>query len=146
MTWDRSAMNRGHWSPGSNMTFAEQLLISLSTVGRCCLYYLSMALQSPWTLAIYTQSVGLLGRGDQPVASLLTTHRINSRRHLCLEWDSNPRSQCSSGRRRFMPQTKRPLWSAWYLYCRTKIRSTTLRYHRPSILSEYINKFCSLSE
>jgi hypothetical protein len=30
-------------------------------------------------------------------------HRINAHRHPCLEWDSNPRSQCLSGRRRFMP-------------------------------------------
>jgi hypothetical protein len=32
---------------------------------------------------------------------------INASRHLCLGWDWNPRSQCSSGRRQFMP-----LWSA----------------------------------
>jgi hypothetical protein len=29
-------------------------------------------------------------------------HRINAHRHPCLEWASNPRSQCSRGRRRFM--------------------------------------------
>jgi hypothetical protein len=40
---------------------------------------------SPWT-------------GDQPVARPLPTHR-----HPCLEWDSNPRSQCWSNRRQFMP-------------------------------------------
>jgi hypothetical protein len=28
--------------------------------------------------------------GDQPVARPLPTHRINSHRHPCLEWDSNP--------------------------------------------------------
>jgi hypothetical protein len=39
-------------------------------------------------------------------------HRINAHRDTCLEWDSNPLSQCSSRRRRFMPQTARPLWSA----------------------------------
>jgi hypothetical protein len=32
----------------------------------------------------------------------------------CLEWDSNPQSHCSSGRRHFMPYTKRPLWSTAY--------------------------------
>jgi hypothetical protein len=42
-------------------------------------------------------------KGDHPVASPLPTHRINAQRHLCLEWDSNPRSQCSSGRRLFIP-------------------------------------------
>jgi hypothetical protein len=46
--------------------------------------------------------------GDQPVARPLPTHRtaqhrINAHRHPCLEWDSKPRSQCSNGRRRFMP-------------------------------------------
>jgi hypothetical protein len=39
-------------------------------------------------------------------------HRQNRRRHSCLEWDSKPRSQCSSGRRHFMPHPARPLWSA----------------------------------
>jgi hypothetical protein len=32
--------------------------------------------------------------------------------HPCLNWDLNPRSQCLSGRRLFMPQIARPLWSA----------------------------------
>jgi hypothetical protein len=27
----------------------------------------------------------------------------NKRKYQCLEWDSNPRSQCLSGRRHFMP-------------------------------------------
>jgi hypothetical protein len=31
------------------------------------------------------------------------TNRINAYRHPCLKWDSNPRSQCSSGRREFIP-------------------------------------------
>jgi hypothetical protein len=35
-------------------------------------------------------------------------HRINAHRHPYLEWDLNPRPQCSSGRRRFMPQTALP--------------------------------------
>jgi hypothetical protein len=43
-------------------------------------------------------------------------HRINEHRHPCLECDSNPWSQCSSGWRRFMPQTARPLWSALHIY------------------------------
>jgi hypothetical protein len=33
--------------------------------------------------------------GDQPVAKPQPTQ--NKRRHPCLEWDSNPRSQRSSG-------------------------------------------------
>jgi hypothetical protein len=45
--------------------------------------------RTPWT-------------GDQLVARPLPTHRTNAHRHSCLEWDSKPRSQCSSGRRRFI--------------------------------------------
>jgi hypothetical protein len=56
----------------------------------------------------YTQSVGLLGWGISPSQGLYLhteqhKHRINAHRHPCLEWDSNRRSQCSSGRRRRMP-------------------------------------------
>jgi hypothetical protein len=52
--------------------------------------------------------------GDQPIARPLPTHKytINAYRHPCLQWDSNPGPQCSSGRRQFMPQTAWLLWSA----------------------------------
>jgi hypothetical protein len=40
--------------------------------------------------------------GDQPVARPLPTHRINTNRHPCLKWNSNPRSQLLSDRRQFM--------------------------------------------
>jgi hypothetical protein len=30
-------------------------------------------------------------------------HKISTYRHPCIEWDSNPWSQCSIGRRLFMP-------------------------------------------
>jgi hypothetical protein len=46
--------------------------------------------RTPWT-------------GDQAVARPLPKHRIKANRHPCLERDSNPRSQRSSGRRQFMP-------------------------------------------
>jgi hypothetical protein len=53
--------------------------------------------RTPWT-------------GNQPIARPLPTRRTaqtqNKRtqyRHPYLEWDSNPRSQCSSERRQFMP-------------------------------------------
>jgi hypothetical protein len=67
------------------------------------------------------KSVGLLGRGIRPSQGrYLHTeqhrHRINTKKHPCLEWDSNPRSQRSSERKQFMPQTARPLWSACYIY------------------------------
>jgi hypothetical protein len=58
--------------------------------------------RTPWT-------------GDQPVARPLPAHnglqkhRINGHRHSCLKYDSNPRTQFSSGRRQFTPQTARPL-------------------------------------
>jgi hypothetical protein len=52
--------------------------LNLYTVGR-----------APWTR-------------DQQVARPLPTHRINPQTHPCFEWESNPRSQCSSGRRRFL--------------------------------------------
>jgi hypothetical protein len=52
--------------------------------------------RTPWT-------------SDQPVARPLPTQRATqtqnkrTHRHPCLEWDSNPQSQRSSERRRFMP-------------------------------------------
>jgi hypothetical protein len=54
------------------------------------------------------QAVRFLGWGISPWQGRYPhteqhKHRINAHRHPCLEWDSNPWSQCSSGRRRFMP-------------------------------------------
>jgi hypothetical protein len=61
-----------------------------------------------FSFLIFTQSVGLLERGISPsqghyLHAEQHKNRINARRHSCLEWGSNPRSQCSSRRRRFMP-------------------------------------------
>jgi hypothetical protein len=66
------------------------------------------------------QSVGLLGRGISPSQGRYlaqeSTNRINGHKHPCLKWDLNPRSQCLSERRQFMPnKTARPLWSAEWL-------------------------------
>jgi hypothetical protein len=48
--------------------------------------------------------------GDRPDARPLPTEdnttQKNADIHPCLEWDSNPRSQCSSGRRQYVPQTR----------------------------------------
>jgi hypothetical protein len=57
----------------------------------------------------FTQSVGLLRRGIGPSQGRhLHTgqhkHRINTYRHPCLKWDSNPQSQCFRGRRQSMTQ------------------------------------------
>jgi hypothetical protein len=60
-----------------------------------------------FSFLIYTQSAGLLGRGSaRRKAATYTqnnTNRIRAHRHPCLEWDSNPQSQCSRERREFMP-------------------------------------------
>jgi hypothetical protein len=55
-------------------------------------------------LILYT--VGLLGGGSARCKAATytqnNTNRINAYRHPWLEWDSNPRSQCSSERRQIM--------------------------------------------
>jgi hypothetical protein len=61
-----------------------------------------------FSFLIHTKSAELPGRRISPSQShYLHTeqhkYRINAHRHPCLEWDSNPRSQCSSAPRRFMP-------------------------------------------
>jgi hypothetical protein len=72
-----------------------------------------------WTLApffnfLILYTVGrTLSTGNQPVArQYLHTeqhkNRVDAHRHLFLEWNSNPRPQCLSGRNQFMPQTARP--------------------------------------
>jgi hypothetical protein len=83
------------------------------------LLYISVALQSLWPLAAFSVSyLYTVGRtswtGDQPVARPLHTPtkaqtQNKCAQHPCLEWDSNPRSQRSSERRRFMPYTARAL-------------------------------------
>jgi hypothetical protein len=75
------------------------------------LYGPLLGLGSFFSFLIYTQSVELLGRGiSPPQGRYLHTeehkHRINAHRHPCLEWDSNPRSQRSSWRRRFMARPR----------------------------------------
>jgi hypothetical protein len=70
--------------------------------------YLSLWLYSPLDLGrffsflIYTQSVGLLGRGISPLQGRYLHTEQHKQKHPCLKSDSNPRPHCSSGRRRFM--------------------------------------------
>jgi hypothetical protein len=101
---------------------------------------LSMALQpfvGPWPLLQFRNLLYTVGRTpwteDQPATRPLPTHRTtqtqNKRRHSYLEWDSNQRSQCSSGRRRFMPYTARPLWSAIYVYKKGLCNQQVLTNH-----------------
>jgi membrane associated rhomboid family serine protease len=61
-----------------------------------------------FSFLIFTLSVGLLGGGISPWQGRYLNagehkHIINAHRHPCLEWNSSPRSQCSSGQRQFMP-------------------------------------------
>jgi hypothetical protein len=49
------------------------------------------------------QLLGFLGRGISPSQGRYLTQTQNKHRHPCLECDSNPQSQRSSGRRDFMP-------------------------------------------
>jgi hypothetical protein len=68
------------------------------------------SIQHPWnalfhfSFLILRQSVGLLERGiSLSQGRYLYKHSTNTDKHPCLEWDSKPRSQRSSGRRQFMP-------------------------------------------
>jgi hypothetical protein len=76
--------------------------------------FFSLWLYSPLDLRCFSSllilyTVGMTPwMGDQSVARPPTTHRRNTHKYLCLEWDLKPRSQCLSGRRRFMPQTAWP--------------------------------------
>jgi hypothetical protein len=90
------------------------LLPHCSTVYRSAfhilLYYGSTTLR--WALAAFsvswacTSSVHTLEREISPSQGLYLhtehKHRINAHRHPCLDWDSNPRPQCLSGRGQFM--------------------------------------------
>jgi hypothetical protein len=98
---------------GSSPCSIRMLLISLTEIH---LHHSSMALQpfaGPWPLLqfrnlFYTDGMAPW-TGDQLVARPLPTHRTTqtqnkrTHRHSCIEWDSSPRSQCSSERRQFMP-------------------------------------------
>jgi hypothetical protein len=93
--------------------------------GSTALCWILVAFSVSW---YFRQSVGPLGRGISPAQGrYLHTeqhkHRINAYRHPCLKWDWNPRPQCSSGRRRVMPETVRPLWAA----CMMRTVSNILR-------------------
>jgi hypothetical protein len=91
-------------------TLSIYLSISLSVYGSTAV----MDLGRFFSFLIYTQSVGLRGRGTSPSQGLYLhteqhKHNINADTHSCIEWDSNPLSHFSRGRRWIMPQTARPL-------------------------------------
>lgn len=59
-------------------------------------------------------------------------HRVNVHRHPCLEYDSNPRFQCLTGRRNLMPRVARPQWTACFaFYVRTDDISLKFLYNFP---------------
>jgi hypothetical protein len=107
------------WLPAGSpfkmfMDFLPPLIWAACPVHLTLLHLLGLSTGLCWTLAAFSFSWSFytVGRtpwtGDQPVARpLLYTeqHRINAHRHRhpCLKWDSNPWSQCLSGRRQFMP-------------------------------------------
>jgi hypothetical protein len=96
------------WRPASNYTFALMCNLKrgvITTFAYNLSIYGSTALVGLgpfFSFLIYTQSVGLLGRRISPSQGrYLRTdwhkQRINAHRHPWLEWNSNPRSQFSSG-------------------------------------------------
>jgi hypothetical protein len=66
------------------------------------------------------------------------TNRIKAHRHPCLKWDSKPRLQCSSGRRRFMPETARPLRSALLSLLFSVSTHALHRSHESSISGAFV--------
>jgi hypothetical protein len=92
----RKGISRKSWGHALTETLTTQTHLSihgstaLVDLGRFFNFLVYTDCRTSWT-------------GDQPVARPLPTHRINAHRHLWLQWDSNPRSQCPSRRRRFMP-------------------------------------------
>jgi hypothetical protein len=105
--------------------------IQLDPIDRASPYYSCLSIygstalvdhDSFFSFLIYTQSVGLPGRGisrsQGRYLHIQYKHKINAHRYPCLERNSNPRSQCSSVRRRFMPYTARPMRWAIILVAR----------------------------
>jgi hypothetical protein len=91
-------MNRLRWEPNTFFLLSQirpSGLFPFRTDLK--LWILQTVVRTPWT-------------GDHPVARPLPTQdNTKADIHPCLEWDTNPRSQCSSGWRHFVPFTARPL-------------------------------------
>jgi hypothetical protein len=100
---------------------SQQSFTHTNTLSLCFLLFPLWSIGHPWNalfhfrFLILRQSVGLLGQGISPSLGryLQRKHRINAKKDPCLKWDSNPRSQCSSGRRQVHALDRaQPLWSA----------------------------------
>jgi hypothetical protein len=104
------------------LSICLSLCLSIYLYGSTALFPALAAFSVSW---FFTQSVEPLGWEISPSQGrYLHTgqhkHRINAHRHSCLKWNSNSRSQRLSGRRQFMPQTARPLWSALVMNVRSE--------------------------
>jgi hypothetical protein len=116
LKWITMAVFRISLYVGYSIRFSQRYLITAIRFFRQSLY---LWLYSPFvepcrlfsSLILYTVS-RILGRGDQPVARSLLTHRIHAHRCTSSGIRTHDRSQCFSRRRRFMFQTGRLLRSA----------------------------------
>jgi hypothetical protein len=115
--------NRIWWAPESIKIWWLSLCLSVRPSVRLSIYLSIYGCTAPvdlgrfFSFLIYTESIGLLGRGISPSQGrYLHTeqhkHKIIAHRRPFHECDSNPRSQFSSGRRQFMSHIVRPLLSA----------------------------------
>jgi hypothetical protein len=83
--------------------------------------------------------------GDRPIARPLPTQdnttQKNADTHPSLERDSNSRSQCSSDRRQYVPQTARPLGPAvfefYFIYC--WVKWTVIFFKKNSQFEKYVH-------
>jgi hypothetical protein len=113
-TWPDPGLNPGRRSgkPTTNRfsygAATSPLNYSTNKWNNCFSLYGSTALCWDWTAFSvswsFTQSVRLLERGISPsqgryLHTWQHKHRINTHKHSCLKWDSNPRSKCLSERR-----------------------------------------------
>jgi hypothetical protein len=106
MDWIQQALYPANENVGPWLLFQ---FVNLYTVGR-----------TPWT-------------GDQPVARSLPAHtgqhkhKINAHRHPCLKWDSNPRSQCLSGRRQVHGLGRPAIVIGTSLFCVRKLSDSWIQ-------------------
>jgi hypothetical protein len=83
-------------------------------------YGLQYRFSRPKPLFFFIRTVPQLSKRGwvDPVPDPVPTPKITCiERHPCLEWDSNTRLQSLSQRRRFMPQTARPLRTLLPSFC-----------------------------
>jgi hypothetical protein len=108
---------RGTFAVGNRyQTTASGDCNRLRRLSTCSLSFLFLPLWGrghPWNalfhfnFLILRHSIGLLGREISPSQGCyICKQRINADKHPCLAWDSNPRSQRSSGRRQFMLRSR----------------------------------------